>query len=370
MQEQNKLTWLLKINLSIIVLVIGFYILYIWASFLIPFVIALLIAFAITSTYSFFKGFLRYWIISFILTLFLYVSIVWGVVEIINTNIISIIEKSSFYQDQLRFLIDKWVDKFWINEWEVYQKMWNYIDLPKLFTSMAAILTNMLSYFWIISFYLVFILLEYKFFEKKLRMMIWNEWKRKKVFDIIHEIKEDVKSYFLIKTFVSLLTWFFSYLLMIAVWLDFALFWAFLIFLLNFIPNIGSIIAVFFPIVLSIIQFNDYYHFLIVFWWLVSIQMIIWSILDPKLTWNKLNLSPLVILLALVFWGLIWGIVWAVLSVPIMVILSIIFSKFEETKWLAILLSEKWELKSDYDAEFEKHKVKFLQKVKNIFKKK
>lgn len=371
MTEQTKENSfsILNINLTVISLVIGFYILYIWSSFLIPFVIALLLAFVLTSTYSFFKSIFKYSSISFIITFLLYVLISFWIVEIINTNVLSIVDKSAFYQDQLRFIIDKNVAKFWINEGEVYQRVWEYVDLTKVFTSIASILTNMLSYFWIIIFYLVFILLEYKFFAKKLKMMIKNDTKRKKIFDVIHEIKDDVKSYFLIKTFVSLLTWFLSYFVMAFFGLDFALFWAFLIFLLNYIPNIWSVIAVFFPLILTIIQFNDYYHFLVIATWLITIQMIVWNIIDPKLTWNKLNLSPLVILLALVFWWLIWWIIWAVLSVPIMVIISIILSKFEQTKNIAILLSEKWELKSDYDSEFTKQKIKFLQRIKNIFKK-
>lgn len=350
----NNSNTLLKINLTIISLVIVFYILYIGASLIIPFVIALLLAFSLISTYSFFKKFIKIGFLSFLLSLFIYVFIIWLLINIINTNIENIVDKAPFYQDQLRFFIDKNVVKFWIEEWDFYQKIWSYIDLQVIFTSMATLLTNMLSYIWIILFYLIFILLEYKFFSKKLNLLIKDKDKKKKIFDILYEIKHDIRSYFVIKTIVSLLTWFFSYILMQSVWLDFALFWAFIIFVLNFIPNIWSVIAVFFPVILSLVQFNDYYHFFIVLSWLVFIQMIIGNYIDPKLTWNKLNLSPLVILIALVFWWLIWGIIGAILSVPIMVILSIVFSKFDETKSIAILLSEKWDLKSNIDLEFNK----------------
>ncbi len=345
---------LLNINLTIISLVIVFYILYIGSSFIIPFVIALLLAFSIISTYSFFKKRIKSSILSFLLSVLLYWVFFRLIARIINTNVTDIVEKSSFYQDQLRFIIDKNVAKFWIKEWEFYQKMWDYIDLQTIFSTMTTLITNMLSYTWIILFYLIFILLEYKFFSKKLNLMIKDVEKKKKIFDIIYEIKHDVRSYFLIKTFISFLTWFFSYILMRSFWLDFALFWAFIIFILHFIPNMWPIIAIFFPIVLSLIQFDGYYYFLIISGWLILIELIIWNIVDPKLTWNKLNLSPLVILLSLVFWWLIWGIVGAILSVPIMVIISIIFSKFEETKSLAILLSEKWDLKSNLDSEFNK----------------
>lgn len=369
MEKENKNT-LLNVNLTIISLVIVFYILYIWASFIIPFVIALLLAFALISTHTFFKKYLKNSFISFLLTIILYVLIFWIISKIINTNIESIVEKSSFYQDQLRYIIDKTVAKFWIKEWEFYQKMWWYIDLPTLFSNMATLVTNIISYLWIITFYLVFIVLEYKFFTKKLNMIMKDSVNKKKILDIIHEVKQDIKTYFFIKTFVSFLTWFFAYILMKLIWLDFALFWAFLVFLLNFIPNIWSIIAAFFPIVLSLVQFNDYYHFFIVLWWLISINTVMWNFVEPILTWNKLNLSPLVTLIALVFWWSIWWIPGMFLSVPIMFIISIVFSKFEETKGIAILLSEKWDIKWDIDVVFTKQKTHILQKMKKIFMKK
>ena len=63
--------------------------------------------------------------------------------------------------------------------------------------------------------------------------------------------------------------------------------------------------------------------------------------MEPKLLGNNMNLSPLVTILALSFWGAIWGITGMILSVPITVIMVIIFSQFEHTKPIAILLSER-----------------------------
>lgn len=356
-----------NVALSIIILFIVFYILYIGSWFIIPFVIAFLLAFVLISTYWFFKEILKNSFISIFVTIILYVFIFWIISRIINSNIENIIEKSSFYQDQLRFIIDKTVSKLWINEWEIYQKMWWYLNLPTLFSNMASLITNIISYGWIIMFYLIFIVLEYKFFWVKLNLIVKDSMKRSKVLTIISEIKQDIKTYFFIKIFVSLLTATLAYILMFFVWLDFALFWAFLVFILNFIPNVWSIFAAFFPVVLSLVQFDDYYHFFIIFSWLISINIIVWSFIEPILTWNKLNLSPLVTLISLVFWGSLWWIVWMFLSVPIMFITSIIFSKFESTKWIAILLSERGWVRWDLDVDFTKQKSKFMQKLKNLF---
>jgi len=132
-----------------------------------------------------------------------------------------------------------------------------------------------------------------------------------------------------------------SYLVMWLFDLDFALFWAMLIFLLNFIPNIGSFIAVCFPLILSLVQYESYYPFFFLLIVLSSIQILMGNIIEPRFMGNRLNLSPLVIIMALGFWGTLWGIIGMLLCVPIMVIVNIILSKFPSTRPIAILLSEK-----------------------------
>lgn len=366
----NKGNTLLNINMAIISLVIVFYILYIWDSFIIPFVIAFLLAFSLISTYTFFIKIIKYKSLAFILNIMLYGIIFWVMYKIINSNIQDIVSKSWFYQDQFRFLIDKNVARFNIEEWEFYQKLWSYVNFQDIFTNMASLITNMLGYIWTTLFYLIFILLEYKFFSKKITLMIENDEKRRKVLEIINKIKKDIKTYFTIKIFISFCSASLYYIVMRSIWLDFAMFWAFFLFILNFIPNIWSIIAIFFPMVLSLIQFDSFYYFFVMVITFISIEMIMWNIIEPKLTGNKLNLSPLVILLALVFWWSIWGIVGMLLSVPIMVIINIILSKFDETKPIAILLSEKWDVKSGVDIEFTKNKIKLMQKIEEMLAKK
>ena len=366
----NKGNTLLNINMTIISLVIVFYILYIWDSFIIPFVIAFLLAFSLISTYTFFIKIIKYKSLAFIFNIILYGIIFWVMYKIINSNIQDIVSKSWFYQDQFRFLIDKNVARFNIEEWEFYKKVWSYINFQDIFTNMASLVTNMLGYIWTTLFYLIFILLEYKFFNKKITLMIEDDEKRRKVLEIINKIKKDIKTYFTIKIFISFCSASMYYIVMRSIWLDFAMFWAFFLFILNFIPNIWSIIAIFFPMVLSLIQFDGFYYFFVMVITFVSIEMIMWNIIEPKLTGNKLNLSPLVILLSLVFWWIIWGIVGMLLSVPIMVIINIILSKFDETKPIAILLSEKWDVKSWVDVEFMKNKIKLMQKIEDMLLKK
>lgn len=114
-------------------------------------------------------------------------------------------------------------------------------------------------------------------------------------------------------------------------------FWALLIFVLNFIPNIGSIVATILPSLLALVQFDSLTPFLIVLFGIGTIQFVIGNILEPNLMGHRLNISPLVIVLSLVLWGYLWGVPGLFLGVPMMVILIIVLYHFEDTRWVVML---------------------------------
>ena len=113
---------------------------------------------------------------------------------------------------------------------------------------------------------------------------------------------------------------------------------------MNFIPTIGSLIGTIFPAFFSLIQFGELTPFLIVLITVGVIQIIVGNFIEPKLFGKSLNVSPLITILSLAIWGTIWGITGMILSVPITVIMIIVFSQFEKTKKIAIILSENGEV--------------------------
>ncbi|MFT6843254.1 MAG: AI-2 transport protein TqsA [Psychroserpens sp.] len=125
---------------------------------------------------------------------------------------------------------------------------------------------------------------------------------------------------------------------------DAPFFWALLIFLLNYIPTIGSLIATVFPAVFSLIQFGEFGPFIIILVGLGILEWLIGNIIEPRVMGKSLNISPLVTIIALVSWGQIWGITGMLLSVPITVVMVIVLSQFESTKKVAIILSENGDL--------------------------
>jgi predicted PurR-regulated permease PerM len=140
---------------------------------------------------------------------------------------------------------------------------------------------------------------------------------------------------------VSFITGLASYLILWIIGIDFAFFWAFLIFLLNYIPTVGSLIGTVFPALIALLQFDSMRPAVLVLVLVGIVQVLVGNLLEPKLMGNSLNVSPLVVLLSLTLWGSLWGVVGMILSVPITVMMVIVFAQFESTKSVAILLSEK-----------------------------
>jgi len=363
----------IAINSSLLSIIAAFYLLYIWSPLILPFVIALLVSFWIISVANFFQ---KYGINSFFSYLFSFISffvfffLVWW---IINSNIDEITkpENIKFYQERLEALSSPILDyltKFNLDEQELKQKLLKSIDFSSLFGNITWALTSIVSSAGIIFIYILFILLEHRFFKEKIELMTSNPIKRARINSILLKIKNDVRAYFFIKTLTSIATWILSYIVLVLFKVDFALFWGFSIFILNFIPTIGSIIAVGIIFIFAAIQFWLNITSVAFISILIWIQFMIWNIIEPKLMWSKLNLSPLVILLSLGLWWSIWGIVWMLLSVPIMVIINIVLSKFESTKPISILLSEKWSIETEEEITIEKTREKLYKLIKSKLK--
>jgi predicted PurR-regulated permease PerM len=130
-----------------------------------------------------------------------------------------------------------------------------------------------------------------------------------------------------------------AYALMKLIGLEFAETWALLTFFLNYIPKIGSITATVVPSVFALLQFQEFQAVLFVAGGLAVVHMITGEIVEPMVMGRSLNLSSLVIMLALTFWAMVWGIVGTFLAVPLMVVILIICSKVPMLRPVAVLLS-------------------------------
>lgn len=212
-------------------------------------------------------------------------------------------------------------------------------------------LGDVLGTLLIVLFYLIFIILESVRFPERVKRAFPRRSDR--VLEIGRSIGNGIRDYVQIKTLISLGT---AGISAIALWLfdveNWAL-WSTLIFFFNFIPYIGSIIAsilptlqAFFPIVettaegevaqIATIDISTGIFIAVI---LAGNQILWGNFLEPKLAGNRLDISPVALLIVVAFWGWMWGIVGMVLSVPLAVALKIILRTFSPTKPLAVLMS-------------------------------
>ena len=220
------------------------------------------------------------------------------------------------------------------------------LDMAALVSGLFSSLGTLLGYGGAVLLYLVFLLLEQRMFPLKLHALFRKPEHHDKALRVLTEVGHEVRSYLWIKSTISLLTAVLSVLLLLWVGLDFALFWGILIFALNFIPYLGSLIATILPASMALAQFGGLGPFLVLLAGLGIIQVSVGNVLEPRLMGRGLNLSPLVILIALAGWGTLWGGAGMFLSVPLMVVLMIVFSHIPATQPVAILMSADGQLRA------------------------
>lgn len=285
--------------------------------------------------------------VSFFIALVIIIGSLTLFTNLISTSINNVIRTAPTYQANVEKLIDNAATLMRLEESPQLNELIHKVDFSKILQGLGVTLAGFIGNAGLILIYTLFIFLEQKGFLPKIDNMVQEESQRKKVRNIMSRIYSDTKTYIGIKTFTSLLTGFVSYIIMKSVGLDFAVFWALLIFLFNYIPTIGSIVATVFPSLLALVQYPTLVPFLIIAIGVTATQLLVGNIIEPRLMGNTLNLSPLVILLSLALWGTIWGIPGAILCVPITVLMAIIFSNFDATRPVAVMLSRDGNLSSD-----------------------
>jgi AI-2 transport protein TqsA len=269
-----------------------------------------------------------------------------GVFSMIGDTVEQVRIAAPAYQDNAQKILDKFSSITGIEAAPVVKHWVSQLNMGKLIGNIAAGVMALAGDAGMVAIYVAFLLLEQRYFYVKIRLLFPNKDKRQKVQSVMHQMQVQIRQYLYLKTVVSALTGVLSYLVLIWVGVDYAPFWALLVFLLNYIPTIGSLVAVALPTLLALVQFETLTPFLILLISLGSLQMLIGNVIEPRLLGSSLNLSPLVVILALSLWGQIWGIIGMFLSVPVTVIAMIICSNFPQTRPVAIMLSENGRLRN------------------------
>lgn len=189
----------------------------------------------------------------------------------------------------------------------------------------------------LVAFMLVLMLLEVDSFRAKVRRGLRDD-DSAEFFATLHSVSRHFQTFFFVKTFISLLTGLLTAGLTYAVGIDFPFIWGTLAFLLNYIPNIGSMIAVIPPVLLALIQFEGPGRAIGTFAGLSLVQMTIGNFFDPRWLGRSLSLSPFVVFATMVFWGWIWGVAGIFLSVPLTILMRIVFEHVPGLRAVALMM--------------------------------
>ena len=157
---------------------------------------------------------------------------------------------------------------------------------------------------------------------------------------VFREIKTTINTYIKVKFFMSLCTGLGFYIVALLFGLDFALFWGFLAFALNFIPTIGSAAATIPPILLGLIEFDNYGIILLLGLTLLFVQFLFGNIVEPRYMGNKVSLNTIVVIFGLLFWGYLWGVAGMFLSVPLTVLAKVILSNIPSAQIIVRLMGQ------------------------------
>lgn len=214
------------------------------------------------------------------------------------------------------------------------------INLQRLITSMLASVGSIVVTFVVVFLYATFLLVERRAFETKLANLSDDPKRVARIREVIQTINQRIGSYLALKTLLSIFLGAVSWGIMALFGLEFAALWAVLTAFLNFVPYIGSVLGVAFPLLMTVVQFEDFATILAMLLALTAAQFVIGNFLDPYVMGNSLNLSPFAILVSLAIWSELWGIPGAFLAVPITAIMTIVFSAFVGTRPIAVLLSK------------------------------
>ncbi len=330
--------------MGMLVLILTFFILWWGKTMLIPLVIAAAILFLInilshTIRAVKIKGRRLPEVVSFLLGL---VVIIFGISMIVNIfvkNIDQVLQAAPRYERNLEALLIQSSVVLGLEEVPNIREMIAQINFRPFLFNLGQTVTSLLGNAVIIIVFLIFLIIEQRMLRLKIEQLFPKKSEQDDTFALISRIRKDIRTYLGIKVLTSMITALLSFAVLRFVGVDFAGFWALLIFFLNFIPTLGSIVATIFPSVLALVQFDTFGPFIGTVVTLTIIQVCIGNLLEPRLMGTSLNISPIVILLSLGLWGQIWGIPGMFLCVPITAIIIIIFSYFPSTRPFAILLS-------------------------------
>ncbi|UCF93834.1 MAG: AI-2E family transporter [Desulfobacterales bacterium] len=211
-------------------------------------------------------------------------------------------------------------------------------NIGRFLVTLSGSLFAFMSKLVLVVIFLFFILLGKPYFKYKI-LKSFSAENADQISQITMSITSQIRRYLSLQFLISFTTGVLVWLVLETIQVDFAATWGALAFFLNFIPTVGSIVASIPPILLALVQFYpSFWPGIITLLAVLTIQLVMGNGIAPKVMGDQLNLSPVVVLLSLLFWGWLWGIVGALLSVPIASAIKIVCENIETLHPISVMM--------------------------------
>ncbi len=375
MERQNRYTHGIFIILLFFAFVLLAAILKLTASVTIPLAIAMLVSLVFEPVLHKLKYKLHIpWAAGIVIVFVIVFVILAIVVSLLATSCKTIITVYPKYEEKFLLLYSRIADLFSLpfnEDNSLFENLWNQLEVKKFIQDFAlSFSSKLIGYtkdFVMICLFALFFLLELRYIRQKIDYAATlvpsyntdssdaestsgndtvekkerTPQKKQRMSAIIKDIIEQVTRYISLKFFISLLTGFLVFITALVLKLDFAIIWAFLAFVLNFIPNFGSILSVLGTSVFALVQFwPNPVRAILTAIIMTFINFMIGNVAEPRIQGKNLGLSPFVIIASLSLWGWLWGFAGLILGVPMTVIMKIVCENFSLLQPVAAILGD------------------------------
>jgi AI-2 transport protein TqsA len=312
------------------------------SSIIVPFLLSIFITIILAPTFTYLRSKNVPSSLAIVAVLGVFLLVLLFVVKLLSNSVYQFTMNVDEYADKLSVYYDYIVNAAksvgYNITTESVSEMVNAKQIMRFVSSMVQGVGSLFTNGFVVILTVAFMLIESNTFVKKIEASSEGSMEH------MQEIFSKIKHYMVIKSGVSLATAFVVYVALKLIGTDYAFLWAVLAFLLNFIPNIGSILAAVPPVLITLVQLGFVSAMLVAGLYIV-VNVVIGSIIEPKVMGKGLGVSTLVVFLSLIFWGWLLGIVGMFLSIPLTIMAKIIFNANEKTKWIALMLGDGESLK-------------------------
>ena len=326
-------------------------------SFLKPVILAVLLA---AVFYPFVKKlntkFKIPWLLGILIVYALFTIVFLVLGNILTSSFMSILDSFPKYEERFRMIyhtmqagFDKNQDSGLLNfffdfnkDQTLLENLSSQLNIVPLLKNFAVNFTSFLLSFMKSTFLIlllsIFLLLEINFTKKKVYSAFAGH-SSTKIHDIMNRVARDTTHYISIKFFISLLTGIFVFIFCLIAGVDFPLVWAFLAFVLNFVPTFGSIISWAITTIFALLQcYPSPFPVIFIAISVLVINVLLGNVVEPRIEGENLGISPFMILVSLSLWGWLWGFLGLIVAVPLMVIIKIFCENIQVLRPIGILL--------------------------------